>query len=293
MITKRGAVSTGNSLPGRFAGMRRREGAPFCLSFANDGPVRVIKRNSEGDSVYRKKTAPGKTTRPGRKKGEGNMYITVNGVRLYYEKTGAGRPLVMVHCNSMDHKIFRRAVKTLAQRFTVYCPDSRDHGKSEKVKTLHYKDMAEDMFRFIEALGLEKPAFYGFSDGGIIGLLLAGEHPDLLSALIVSGASLRPDSTKDLPLRFFRLWSHVDRSDKMRIMLREPDITDEMLRRIRVPTFVTAGERDVIKPSHTRHIAETVPGAELKIFSGAGHTGYIVNSTKIASYILSVLPENG
>ena len=220
------------------------------------------------------------------------MYITVNGVRLYYEVTGAGKPLVMAHCNSMDHKIFRRAVKVLSQRFTVYCPDSRDHGKSEKVKTLHYEDMAEDMYRFITALELEKPVFYGFSDGGIIGLLLASDHPDLLSALIVSGASLRPDSTKDLPMRFFKFWSHVDRSDKMQIMMREPDITDEILGRIRVPTFVTAGEKDVIKLSHTEHIANTVPGAQLKIFQKAGHTGYIVNSTKIADYILSVIPEN-
>ena len=219
------------------------------------------------------------------------MYITVNGIRLYYEKTGVGRPLIMVHCNSMDHKIFRRAVKALSGRFTVYCPDSRDHGKSDRVKTLHYEDMAEDMFRFIEALGLEKPVFYGFSDGGIIGLLLASGHPDLLSALIVSGASLRPDSTKDMPLRFFKLWSHVDRSDKMRIMLREPDITDEILKRITVPTFVTAGARDVIKQPHTEHIAKTVPGAKLKIFEKTGHTGYIVNSAKIADYILSVIPE--
>ena len=218
------------------------------------------------------------------------MYITVNGVKLYYEKTGAGRPLVMAHCNSMDHKIFRRAVKTLNGRFTVYCPDSRDHGKSEKVKTLHYEDMAEDMFRFITALRLEKPVFYGFSDGGIIGLLLASAHPDLLSALIVSGASLNPGSTKDLPMRFFKLWSHVDRSDKMQIMMREPDITDEILQSIRVPTFVTAGERDVIKRSHTEHIAAAVPGAQLKIFPKAGHTGYIVNSAKIADYILSVIP---
>ena len=37
------------------------------------------------------------------------MLIHVNGIDLYYEKTGAGRPLVMSHCNSMDHKIFRRA----------------------------------------------------------------------------------------------------------------------------------------------------------------------------------------
>lgn len=219
------------------------------------------------------------------------MFLTVNGIRLYYEKMGKGRPLVMVHCNSMDHKIFRRAAQKLAEHYTVYLPDSRDHGKSEKVKTLHYEDMAQDMFEFIQALGLEKAAFYGFSDGGIIGLLLAAAHPDLLSALIVSGASLRPDSTKELPLRFFKLWSHVDRSDKMRIMLREPDITDEILRAIRVPTFVTAGERDVIKPEHTAHLAKTIPGAQLKIFEKAGHTGYIMNSTRIADYILSVLPE--
>ena len=219
------------------------------------------------------------------------MFVTVNGIRLYYEKTGSGSPLVMVHCNSMDHKIFRRAVNALSGRFTVYCPDSRDHGKSEKVKTLHYEDMAEDMFQFIGALKLERPVFYGFSDGGIIGLLLAAEHPELLSALIVSGASLRPESTKDLPMRFFRLWSHVDRSDKMQIMMREPDITDDMLRRICVPTFVTAGQRDVIKLSHTQHIAQTVPNAQLKIFPKKGHTGYIVNSAKIADYILSVIPE--
>ncbi len=221
------------------------------------------------------------------------MYLKVNGVNLYYETLGSGHPLIMAHCNSMDHKIFRRAAQKLSERFTVYLPDSRDHGKSQKVKELHYEDMAQDMYEFIRDLGLEKPVFYGFSDGGIIGLLLAAHHPDLLSALIVSGASLRPDSTKDLPLRFFRLWSHVDRSDKMRIMLREPDITDDMLRAITVPTFVTAGERDVIKPEHTAHIAETVPGAQLKIFEKAGHTGYIMNSTKIADYILSVIPELG
>lgn len=219
------------------------------------------------------------------------MYITVNGIRLYYEKQGTGRPLVMVHCNSMDHRIFRKAAKVLARHYTVYLPDSRDHGKSEKVNLLHYDAMAEDLRQFILALGLERPVFYGFSDGGIIGLLLASRYPSLLSTLIVSGASLRPDSTKDLPLRFFRLWSHVDRSDKMQIMLREPDITDDMLRAITIPTFVTAGAHDVIKPSHTAHLAKTIPGAQMKIFPHAGHTGYIMNSTKIADYILSVLPE--
>ena len=77
----------------------------------------------------------------------------------------------------------------------------------------------------------------------------------------------------------------------MRIMMREPDISDEMLRGITVPTFVTAGERDVIKLSHTEHIAETIPGAKLKIFPKTGHTGYIMKSTKIADYILSAVKD--
>ena len=217
------------------------------------------------------------------------MYISVNGVRLFYEKTGSGRPLIMVHCNSMDHKIFSSAVKVLSESFTVYCPDSRDHGKSQKVRELHYDEMAEDMYQFITSLGIEKPVFYGFSDGGIIGLILAYKYPDLLSTLIVSGASLNPDSTKDLPMKFFKFWSHIDRSDKMRIMMREPDITDEMLRGISVPVFVTAGEKDVIKLSHTEHIAEMIPGAKLKIFPKTGHSGYIMKSTKIADYILSAV----
>ena len=218
------------------------------------------------------------------------MKIDVNGISIFYEVSGTGRPLIMSHCNSMDHRIFKKSVKLLAEKYTVYTPDSRDHGKSSKVKTLHYEDMAQDMYCFIKRLGLEKPVFYGFSDGGIVGILLASEYPDLLSALAVSGASLNPDSTKPLPMKFFKLWSHFDRSDKMRIMMREPSITDEMLERIIVPTFVTAGEKDVIKLSHTEHIAETVPGAKLKIFEKKGHSGYIMNSTEIAEYLLSVLP---
>ena len=217
------------------------------------------------------------------------MIAHVNGIDLYYEVSGQGRPLIMCHCNSMTHSIFNTAVKVLREHFTVYCPDTRGHGKSTKVKTLHYTDMAQDMYEFIRALELEKPAFYGFSDGGIIGLILASEHPELLGELVVSGASLNPDSTKELPMRFFKLWSHIDRSDKMNIMMREPDITDEMLRRITIPVYVTVGSRDLIKPEHTDHLVETLPDAKLRVFEGKGHTGYIVRSRLIADYLLSVL----
>lgn len=216
------------------------------------------------------------------------MYIDVNGITLYYEKHGSGQPLIMVHCNSMTHRVFNKAVKVLENHFTVYTLDSRDHGKSTKVKTLHYEDMADDVYQFICKLKIEKPIFYGFSDGGIIGLILASKYPDLFSKLIVSGASLSPESTKEFPMKFFKFWSYIDRSDKMQIIMREPNITDDMLERISVPTYVTCGTRDLIKQSHSNHIAEKIKDSKLKIFNGESHSSYISNSRKIADYIISV-----
>ena len=217
------------------------------------------------------------------------MYIEANGIILHYEKAGNGPALIMSHCNSMSSRIFKRAVKILKERFTVYTVDSRDHGKSTKVKTLHYEDMAQDMYEFITNLEIEKPIFYGFSDGGIIGIILASQHPDLLSKLVISGASLSPESTKEAPMKFFKLWSHIDRSDKMQIMMREPNITDNMLKAITVPTFVTCGTNDLIKQSHTDHIAQTIPNATLKIFDGKSHSNYINNSPIIANYLMEIL----
>lgn len=219
------------------------------------------------------------------------MFIEVNNIKMYYEKVGNGAPLIMVHCNSMSHKIFHPAIKMLSKHYTVYAVDSRDHGKSTKVKTIHYDDMVEDMYQFIEKLGIEKPIFYGFSDGGIIGLMLCSKYPDLISKLIISGASVSPESTKDLPMFFFKLGAFFVPTDKMKLMLREPNITDEQLKAITVPTYVTCGTHDLIRQSHSEHIAQTVPNAKLKVFNGQGHSGYIMYSTKIAKYILETEKE--
>lgn len=214
------------------------------------------------------------------------MFIDVNNIRIYYKKTGSGRPLILTHCNSMSHKIFNPAIKILSKYFTVYAIDSRDHGKSTKVKAIHYEDMVEDMYQFITNLNIVKPVFYGFSDGGIIGLMLASKYPDLLSKLITSGASLNPDSTKDLTMFFFKVGAFLIPTDKMKLMLREPDIKVEQLIKIKIPTVVMCGSKDVIKQSHSELIAKLIPEAKLTVLKGEGHSSYIMYSKKIAKYIL-------
>ena len=120
------------------------------------------------------------------------MYIQLNGQILYYEKYGEGQPFLLVHGNGETHEIFDVLIPELAEHYTVYAIDSRGHGLSASPKELHYMDMADDMAAFIDALELKAPLFYGFSDGGIVGLLLASKYPDKLSKLMISGANLTP-----------------------------------------------------------------------------------------------------
>ncbi len=218
------------------------------------------------------------------------MIAKVNGVELYYEQSGAGRPLIMVHGNGEDHSIFNEAAAKLRKEFCVYTVDSRSHGRSSRVSVLHYEDMAEDMIAFMEALDLRDVLFYGFSDGGVVGLL-AASRCERITTLVVSGANLSPNGVKrSLRLMIWGM-NKLRPDDKLALMLREPQISDRQLRAIRADTLVLAGSGDLILPEETKHIAATVPGAVLQILQGEDHGSYIVHSTKIADIILDYVTD--
>lgn len=216
------------------------------------------------------------------------MFLTANQVPIYYERQGRGRPLILVHGNGEDHTIFDEAVCHLRAHFTCYALDSRDHGQSGRVSELHYHDMAKDILAFLEALDLRDVVFYGFSDGGIVGLL-AAQQTDRISTLILSGANLYPHGMTDEIYRIIEEDYQATGSLKSLMMLREPNITDWQLRRIKLPTLILAGTEDLIKDEHTRHIARTLPNSSLHILAGEGHETYIIHSTVIAGEILRFL----
>lgn len=214
------------------------------------------------------------------------MNIHVNGMNLYYEVTGSGDPLIMVHGNGETHAIFDQAVELLASHFTCYLIDSRGHGQSQQVTELHYEDMAEDVYQLIKALDLQNVTYYGFSDGGIIGLILASKHPKLLKRMIISGANTRPDAIKKWLSIGLNIVNKIRKSPLLELMLTEPHISREQLQAIETPTLVLAGSKDLVVEADTRFIASSIPGAELKILDGEGHDSYIVHKTKVAELIL-------
>ncbi len=219
------------------------------------------------------------------------MFQHVNGIELYYEVKGNGRPLLMVHGNGEDHTIFDEASEILKDRFTVYLVDSRDHGQSTKVSDLHYSDMADDLLVFLNDLDLKDVTFYGFSDGGILGLLLA-QKTDRISRLIVSGANMTPNGVKGWLKTVIKIMYFFNKDGKLRMMLREPNITAEELSSIKVPTTVIAGEKDLVTRKETEAIAAAIPGSKLRIIKGEGHGSYIVHKIAVADLILEETAQN-
>lgn len=219
------------------------------------------------------------------------MYIQLNGQILYYEKTGEGKPVILLHGNGETHTIFDALIPKLSRRYEVYAIDSRGHGQSADAAKLHYEDMAEDVAEFARALALRSPALYGFSDGGIVGLIAASKYPGLFSALAVSGANLTPSGLKFLPRLGMRLKYLKKKSPLLRLMLKEPHISKEDLSKITVPVLVTAGSKDIIKKRETKKIASQIPGATLKIMYGETHASYVVHSDKLFSTLNRLFRE--
>ena len=216
------------------------------------------------------------------------MYADIRGISLYYEVIGSGRPLLMLHGNGEDHTIFQEAADVLSRQYACYLIDSRDHGKSTAVKDLHYVDMAEDVIAFLEKLDLRNAVLYGFSDGGIVGLLTCMKT-DRVTDLIVSGANLTPDAVTGPVKLLINVLGRYSSDEKMKLMLKEPNIDPTHLQKIKARTLVLAGAHDLVKESETARIAANIPGAELRILPSEGHGTYIVHTRKIADILLGWL----
>ena len=209
------------------------------------------------------------------------MYAIVNGLKLFYHKEGSGRPVILLHGNGEDHTIFDVAIKDLARSYTVYALDSRAHGKSDPVPTLTYREMAGDVAAFIRQQGLEKPALVGFSDGGVVALLVALRWPDLPGRLVVAGANMTPAGIKQPWRILMRVQNRIPPAPKLDLMLTQPHLAGWQLTGITAPTLVLAGEKDLIDEGQTRRIARSIPGAKLLILPGETHSSYVVHSDKL------------
>ena len=222
---------------------------------------------------------------------------TVRGTPIYHEIHGAGEPVLLLHGGFCSLEMMRPQMEALAQDYTVCAPERPGHGRSPDVPgAITYSESVADTIAYLDEIGLADAHIVGFSDGAIIGLLLALQHPGRVRSLVAISGNLDPsgfverdpdteiseeaDASAD-PDRSRELYNRLSPDgpehadvvlDKlMHLWTTEPAIDAADLAAVAVPTMIMAGDHDVVRLDHSALIAASISGARLCIVPGAGH----------------------
>lgn len=200
---------------------------------------------------------------------------------LHYIEQGQGEPLVLLHGNGESLDYFAHQIAYFSHSYRVIALDTRGHGHSPRGDApFTLAQFAEDLKEFLDAKKIKAAHILGFSDGGNIALLFALRYPERISSLILNGANLEPRGVKwtvQAPIEIgYRIASFFARrsasakqnAEMLGLMVTEPHIAPAELSRLLMPVLVIAGDRDMIKASHTRLIADSLPQGQLVILPG-------------------------
>ncbi len=217
-------------------------------------------------------------------------YVDLRGHQIYnYEWDREGEALVLLHgglskTSSWDYLM----VPPLEDEFHIFAYDRTGHGfTGDRAGSLHFEFQAQEAIAYLEDVVKEPAHLIGYSDGGIIALMVAIARPDLVKSIVAIGANyhysaplsdfaeafiseedqaeynlISPDAPHTLlekTLRMNQIWKT------------EPDIAISDLASIQCPVLVMAGDDDVIKHEHTIALYEALPLGQLAILPGTSH----------------------
>ena len=247
-------------------------------------------------------------------------YAAVNGLRLYYEEEGAGRPLVLLNGagGTIDGPHWATLRPYLAQRYHVVHVEGRGHGRTDNPggpDAYTLATLAADIRALIEQLELAPAHVAGFSHGGVVGLELAFAHAEAVRSVVGIGANYTNDAKSDAGLRLLEP-DRVERDapawaadlarrhdphhapghwrDLLRWVIASESAARsyalEDLSRIAVPTLWIAGEDDPwFELDQLVTMKRHIPGAELLIVNHADHGPQVTHPHLVGPVIMDFL----
>src|SRR5689334_9877255 len=134
-------------------------------------------------------------------------YVDADGLRTYYEAVGEGEPVVLLHGGLCTLESWEPQVPALAAKYRLYLPERRGHGRTPDVAgPITYANMTADTIAFMKAMRLESAHVIGWSDGAIIGLMVAMQRPDLVRKLCFISNPLDESGTRP---KFAEMMKHM------------------------------------------------------------------------------------
>jgi pimeloyl-ACP methyl ester carboxylesterase len=233
----------------------------------------------------------------------------VNEVEIYYAEYGAGPPVILLHGGLANSDYWGNLIPALSQHYRVIVMDSRGHGRSTRdAQPYGYDLMASDVVGLMDYLKIQKADIVGWSDGAIIGLDIAMNHPGRIGRLFAfansTTAGLKPEVAENPTFAAFieragqeyrKNSPTPDQYDAFvaqigNMWASQPNWTAADLGRIRTPVMIADGDHDeAIRREHTEELAKEVPGAKLLILPGVSHFAMLQNPAEFNAAVLKFL----
>lgn len=234
-------------------------------------------------------------------------YSDVNGMSMYYEIYGDGKPLVLIHGGgSTIQSCFEKVIPLFAKNRKVIAVELQAHGRTQDRGTeTSFEQDADDVAMLLKNLNIDKADFFGFSNGGTTTLQLAIRHPEIVNKIVLGSALAKrsgvPDwfwgfmeqaSLKDMPPQLQEAYLKVSPSQEglqimhdrdAQRMIHFKDIPDEQITSIEVPVLVLIADKDVITPEHALELHRQIQNSELAIIPGV-HGEYMGEITAIGPH---------
>jgi pimeloyl-ACP methyl ester carboxylesterase len=238
-------------------------------------------------------------------------YVAHDGARIYYSTYGAGAPVILLHGGLANQRYWGDQVRPLvADHHRVILIDSRGHGRSSRdARPYTYELMASDVVAVMDALKMRRAAVVGWSDGAIIGLVMALKDPARLTRVFAFAANMDPSGVKEdteTNPTFARFISgnqqtYADLSPTPhdyaafvaaieKMWADEPNYRAADLARIATPTAIVDGDHDeAIKREHTEYLARSIPGAKLIILKDVSHFAMLQDPAQFNAAMIGFL----
>jgi pimeloyl-ACP methyl ester carboxylesterase len=251
-------------------------------------------------------------------------FASVNGLEMYYETRGTGRPLVLLHGALMTIEQFGDVLPSLAKTRQVIAVEQQAHGRTADIdRPFSYEQMADDTAALLQQLGIEEADVFGYSMGGGIALQIAIRHPDLVGKLVVAAAAysnegvypevlegienLKPDDLAGSPWQEAYAGVAPNPQDWPGLLAKVQDLDREFegwppeaISSIDAPTLIIVGDADIVRPEHAVEMVrllgggvpgdfEGLPRSRLAVLPGTTHVTLIDRADWLTSMITEFL----
>ena len=251
--------------------------------------------------------------------------VTVNGMQMYYEVSGQGDPLLVLHGAYMNIPTMGAIIPQLATTHTVYAVEFQGHGRTTDIdRPITYPNLADDVAAFMDVVGLQTADVFGYSMGAEVGLQLAIRHPAKVNKLVAASVAYdlrgwQPAFTEVIPQMTVEMMLAMpfateyptlaanpqgfpELARKLIALEKEPMAWEEQVKAMTTPVLIIAGDADVATLEHSvalfrllgggvmGDMGQPLPASRLAIMPATAHTAVITQPDLLYAFIEPFLP---